>query len=115
MANHKCRNATLKLPLSERRIELLMKYGLRIKCNTRNPAYQAVFNLRYKSKYNDSIYNSRRNSSRPQRRARSIAVELDELFDEAGIKLSRPQNATYYPRSNQTEYQTIHRAIPKTY
>ena len=74
-----------ELPLSERRTELLMKYGLRTKCNTNNPAYQAVFNLEFKSKYNDSIYNGRRNSTRTQRRARSIAVELDELFEEAGI------------------------------
>ncbi len=74
-----------ELPLRERRLELMMKYGLRIKCNTRNPAYKAIFDLRYKNKYNAPVHNARRNSVRPRRRARSLAVDLDELFQEAGI------------------------------
>ena len=72
-------------PLRERRLELMMKYGLRIKCNTRNPAYKAVFDMKYKNKYNAPVTNARRNSVRPRRRARSLAVELDELFRDSGI------------------------------
>ena len=75
-------------PLRERRQELLMKYGLRIRANPSNPAYNAVFDLQYKDLYNAVVRNSRRNSTRPRRRARSLAVELDELLNESGIDSS---------------------------
>ena len=76
-------------PLQERRLELLMKYGLRIKCNRSNPAYDSVFNLQYKELYNHSVHNNRRNVTRPRRRARSLAIDLDELLNESRIDCSK--------------------------
>ena len=64
-------------PLRERRLELAMKYGLKIKGNPQNPAYNAVFDLRFKSKYNSS------------RKQKSLAVDLDLLFNEANIDPSQ--------------------------
>ena len=78
-----------ELPLRERRLELVMKYGLRIKCNTSNPAYDAVFDLECKDLYNAPVQNNRRGSIRPRRRARSLAVDLDELLEEAQIDCSK--------------------------
>ena len=78
-----------ELPLRERRQELLMKYGLRIKANPTNPAYNAIFDLQYKDKYNAVVYNARRNVARPRRRAKSLAIDLDELLSESGIDSSK--------------------------
>ena len=65
-----------EMPLQERRLELAMKYGLKIKSNPQNPAHKSVFNLHFKEKYNPpSIINS-------------LAVDLDNLFNEASIDLS---------------------------
>ena len=66
-----------ELPLRERRLELAMKYGLKIKGNPQNPAFNAVFDLRFKSKYNSS------------RKQNSLAVDLDLLFNEANIDHSQ--------------------------
>ena len=78
-----------ELPLRERRLELLMKYGVRIKCNTSNPAYNSVFNLQFKDLYNSNVHNARRNVTRPRRRARSLAVDLDELLADSRIDCSK--------------------------
>ena len=76
-------------PLRERRMGLLMKYGLRIKCNVNNPAYNSLFNLRFQHLYNSPVYNNRRGVARPRRRARSLAVDLHELLEEAQIDSSK--------------------------
>ena len=63
-------------PLHERRLELAMKYGLKIKGNPQNPAYNSVFNLQYQNKYTSSG------------RTNSLAIDLSTLFNEAGIDIS---------------------------
>ena len=66
-----------EMPLNERRLELAMKYGLKIKGNPQNPAYNAVFNLHLKEKYDSP------------RITNSLAVDLDNLFSEANIDLTQ--------------------------
>ncbi len=63
--------------LRERRLELAMKYGLKIKGNPQNPAFNAVFDLRYKTKYNSP------------RKQNSLAIDLELLFNEANIDHSQ--------------------------
>ena len=70
-----------ELPLRERRQELVMKYGLRIKGNPSNPAYNSVFNLGLLDKYYVPVRNPRRGNTRLRRRARSVAVDLAELLE----------------------------------
>ena len=53
-----------------------MKYGLKIKGNPQNPAYNSVFNLQYQDKYNSP------------RRINSLAIDLNTLFNEADIDIS---------------------------
>ena len=65
-----------EMPLHERRLELAMKYGLKIKGNPQNPAYNSVFNLQYQNKYTSS------------RRTNSLAIDLNILFNEANIDTS---------------------------
>ena len=65
-----------EMPLHERRLELAMKYGLKIKGNPQNPAYNSVFNLQYQDKYNSP------------RRINSLAIDLNTLFNEADIDIS---------------------------
>ena len=89
-----------ELPLKERSQELVMKYGLRIKANPTNPAYNCVFDLQYIDKYNAPVRSARRGNTRPRRRARSLAVDLSELLEEAQIdvsKIMRNVVATYPP------------------
>ena len=77
-----------------------MKYGLRIKANPTNPAYNCVFDLQYIDKYNAPVRSARRGNTRPRRRARSLAVDLSELLEEAQIdvsKIMRNVVATYPP------------------
>ena len=74
-----------ELPLKERRQELIMKYGLRIKANPTNPAYNCVFDLQYIDKYNAPVRSARRGNTRPKLRAKSLAVDLSELL----LKLMR--------------------------
>ena len=68
-----------ELPLNERRIELSMKYGLKIKGNPKNPAYSTVFDLQHLDKY----------TSLPAQRKKSLAVDLDCYFEDAGIDISK--------------------------
>ena len=88
-----------ELPLRERRQELVMKYGLRIKGNPSNPAYNSVFNLGLVDKYNAPVRNPRRGNTRPRRRARSLAVDLAELLEESQIDVARimPNVVPTYP------------------
>ena len=111
------------MPLQERRLELAMKYGLKIKGNPQNPAYNSVFNLHYKQKYNSP------------RCINSLAVDLDNLFNEANIDLSqiRPNfvpetpacyskpfdidfSLTDYPKSSTSDrvYQSKFRELKRT-
>ena len=100
-----------ELPLHERRLEQLMRYGLRIKGNPQNPAYNSVFNLDLKNKYNAPVQNPRRQSTRPRRRARSIAVDLEELYHDAQIDLSNvksnfiPSFPTCYSRNIPVDFE----------
>ena len=88
-----------ELPLAERRQELVMKYGLRIRGNPSNPAYKSVFDLEFREKYNAPVRNARRGNTRPRRRARSLAVDLAELLEEAQIDMSKimPNVVATYP------------------
>ena len=88
-----------ELPLKERRQEQVMKYGLRIKGNPSNPAYNSVFDLDFLDKYNAPVRSARRGNSRPRRRARSLAVDLAELLEEAQIDVSKilPNVVSTYP------------------
>ena len=66
-----------EMPLHERRLELAMKYGLKIKGNPQNPAYNSVFDLQYRNKYISTSHTN------------SLAVDLSILFNEANIDLSQ--------------------------
>ena len=45
--------------------------------------------LQYKDLYNAHIHNARRNVTRAGRRAKSLAVDLDELLNESRIDCSK--------------------------
>ena len=86
-----------ELPLHERRIELAMKYGLKIRGNPQNPAFHSVFNLQFRDKYNSS------------RKQNSLALDLDILFNEANIDVSQiktnfvPTTPACYSKSIETD------------
>ena len=60
-------------PLEQRRMELAMKYGLKIIANPQNPAYNTITNIDQEEKYNN------------QNRPNSLAIDLKSFFEAAEI------------------------------